>query len=435
MVTIVRKEYGGGARNTTLSFAITSSATAAVVADGSTLPTGASYPFVLEIDRGTDNAEKVLCTARSGNNITISTRNYDGTTGPVGGHAAGATVYHVLDATSLTHLWEHITDTTRDDHTQYLTTARHDLASRHTVGTVISAGITPTSIGTANAEGSANAVARGDHVHKIATGAINASAMFTAGIVDSTALGALAVTAGKINTGGINLSAQFAAGVVDATALGTDAVTTAKILASNVTTAKIADANITQAKLDATVTKEIVQIVTTVAAYSGTPSKGALAYETDNNALKQYQTATTLWTAPWNLSWGSLAAPVLVTVGQGSITTIADLTSLAITVTVPANRLIRVTSLVLTAQATAGATNYVHIYEGATQLARAGATVSSAGGVVSLAPSIVISAPSAGSHTYKLRGEGAGGTFSTAASATTPCYIAVEDLGPTAAPA
>lgn len=227
MVTLVRKEYQGGALQTTLNGGIDNAVTSCTLISGSTFPNGASYPFVLEFDRGTSSAEKVLCTTRSGNNVTGMTRGYDGTTAVL--HNSGASVSHVLDATTLTHLWEHISDTSRDDHTQYLNTTRHDVTARHTIGTVIPAGTTPLATSTSAAVGSANTVARGDHVHTIGVGSINASNQFAAGVVDSTALASAAVTAGKIAAGGISASNQFAAGVVDSTALAAAAVTAGKI--------------------------------------------------------------------------------------------------------------------------------------------------------------------------------------------------------------
>jgi hypothetical protein len=76
----------------------------------------------------------------------------------------------------------------------------------------------PSSIGTTLSAGAATSLTRSDHVHNIGTGAINASTM-------------------------------FAAGVVNAAAIGTDAVTTGKILNANVTTDKIADNAVTAAKI------------------------------------------------------------------------------------------------------------------------------------------------------------------------------------------
>lgn len=56
---------------------------------------------------------------------------------------------------------------------------------------------TPASVGTANAEGAGTGFARDTHVHDIANGAIDAAALFGAGVVDTAALGAGAVTAAK----------------------------------------------------------------------------------------------------------------------------------------------------------------------------------------------------------------------------------------------
>lgn len=57
---------------------------------------------------------------------------------------------------------------------------------------------TPASVGTANAEGAGTGFARDTHVHDIANGAIDGSALFAAGVVDNAALGAGAVTPPKV---------------------------------------------------------------------------------------------------------------------------------------------------------------------------------------------------------------------------------------------
>ena len=99
-----RKEYAGGAPATTLSTGINNSTTAIPLTSGTGYPTGASYPFVICIDRGLSTEEKVLCDSRSGNNVTAnaSGRGYDGTAAAT--HATGATVEHVVDALTLTDL-------------------------------------------------------------------------------------------------------------------------------------------------------------------------------------------------------------------------------------------------------------------------------------------------------------------------------------------
>lgn len=91
-----RREFLGSVEETELSSSISNSSTTLSVLDGSTYPTGASNPFVLVLDRGTASEEKVLCSSRTGNSISVSQRGYDGTV--ASSHASGSSVDHVLDA-------------------------------------------------------------------------------------------------------------------------------------------------------------------------------------------------------------------------------------------------------------------------------------------------------------------------------------------------
>lgn len=207
MSTIVTKEYQGGALQDALFSNITSSSPAIVGTDASTYPTGSSYPYVIELDRGTDNAEKILCSSRSGNTHTVQTRGYDGTSAV--SHDAPATIHHVLDALSLTHLWLHVTDVTRDDHTQYI----HAVNDLGTVSDI-------TATGTSKLAGTTGRYADAGHRHTIGVASISSDTM-------------------------------FAAAVVNNPAIANDAITTDKIAAGQVTTVNIADASVTPAKLGA----------------------------------------------------------------------------------------------------------------------------------------------------------------------------------------
>lgn len=118
-----------------------------------------------------------------------------------------------------------------------------------------------------------------------------------------------------------------------------------------------------------------------------------------------------------------------VTANQGSITTITDLTSLTATVTVAAGRRVRITGAVRydgTVPLTAG----LAIYESTTLLQYAAAWVGESGKPVSVVVRAILQ-PSAGSHTYKLRGErtSASGTATMTAAAGNPGFIHVEDVG------
>lgn len=123
---MARKSFAGGAQDTTLSSDITAAATTIAVTDGSSYPDGSVGPFAIRLDAGTPNEEKVLVATRTGNTLNGCTRGFDGSTAV--SHNAPAPVEHILDADTLDDLSDHVYDTTRDDHTQYLTAARGNAA-------------------------------------------------------------------------------------------------------------------------------------------------------------------------------------------------------------------------------------------------------------------------------------------------------------------
>lgn len=91
----IRKEWAGGTIRTTLNGSINAAATAITLTDGSSFPSGVK-PFVLVIDRGTATEEKIIVTSRTGNNLTVLQRGYDGSSAQ--SHSSGAYVEHILDA-------------------------------------------------------------------------------------------------------------------------------------------------------------------------------------------------------------------------------------------------------------------------------------------------------------------------------------------------
>lgn len=91
----IRKQFTGGAVQTTLAAALTSSGTSVVLASGATYPaTGA--PFVIVIGRGTATEEKLLISARSVNTLTVLERGYDGSVAVA--HEVGESVLHTVDS-------------------------------------------------------------------------------------------------------------------------------------------------------------------------------------------------------------------------------------------------------------------------------------------------------------------------------------------------
>lgn len=124
----------------------------------------------------------------------------------------------------------------------------------------------------------------------------------------------------------------------------------------------------------------------------------------------------------------------IITTGQSSITSITDLTNLSVTVTVGANRLIRVTGVGSMVRSVADGITLGYIREGSTTLGRWGVFDATSANTNSPTQSgSVLLTPSQGSHTYKLSLEQLTGTGSSGiqAGATFPAYILVEDLGDT----
>ncbi len=76
---------------------------------------------------------------------------------------------HVLGAIDLDEPNEHINDTTEDHHTQYMKAdgTRHDLASRHLIGTTWAAPAAPAALSATASAGVATDPARSDHVHPV----------------------------------------------------------------------------------------------------------------------------------------------------------------------------------------------------------------------------------------------------------------------------
>ncbi len=126
-------------------------------------------------------------------------------------------------------------------------------------------------------------------------------------------------------------------------------------------------------------------------------------------------------------------APQVVTLGyasatsnQTSITSEVDLTSLSVTVTVPAGgRRIRITGYATVSNNGSAGRTTMYIKESTTKLQDASVQNAVASSAATINCQTIVT-PSAGSHTYKLSMEANAGTSNTSASATNPAYIHVE---------
>ena len=102
----MRRQYVGGAQSARLTVALGGATTNLTITcnDLTNWPTGASgRPFYVVIDRGNVSEEKILCTSRSGNVITVyddgilNGRGADGTQAT--SHASNSVIEHVFTAT------------------------------------------------------------------------------------------------------------------------------------------------------------------------------------------------------------------------------------------------------------------------------------------------------------------------------------------------
>ena len=241
------RKYSSRSQQTTLTAALTSTATSATVVSGTGLLGGltisAGEIFTVVIDPDTVLEEIVDVSAVSTNTLTI-TRGVDGSTGQA--HSAGAVVRHMAIGRDYREANTHIENTT----------TAHGLTIANVLETTDTDMITTTMLQSSSVTTAKIADSN------VTTAKIADSAVTSAKIADLTiATGDIAdsaITSGKIATGAVGTTkiddlsittAKIVDSAVTAVKIASDAVTTAKILDSNVTTAKIADSAITSAKI------------------------------------------------------------------------------------------------------------------------------------------------------------------------------------------
>ncbi len=149
-----------------------------------------------------------------------------------------------------------------------------------------------------------------------------------------------------------------------------------------------------------------------------------------------YQNAAGRWQyGEWGKPWGIVGYKE-VTANQGSITTLVDLTSLTITFTAAANRRYRIKGKIeLSSTVGDGAFQLFITDSTPTTYTRATGPIASTAGFTVFAETVESFA--AGTITIKLRLERTSGTgtYTMGASATSPAFILIEDIGPNGAPA
>lgn len=104
-----RRQYAGGAAQTTLTGSVASSGAVTITISASTgWPDGSVGPFAVVVDPGTASEEKILVTSRSGTNLTVGSpgRGYDGTSATA--HSSGAVIYPTVTAVDLDEANAHV---------------------------------------------------------------------------------------------------------------------------------------------------------------------------------------------------------------------------------------------------------------------------------------------------------------------------------------
>lgn len=165
MPNFERLSHVGAAVPTALQTGIGTTDTTCTVVLDTGWPTASASPFYVVVDQGNPQEEKMLITQNNAGTLTIGTRGADNTVALT--HQAGAPIEVCWSADEADEANQHYADTTIDNHTQYLNTARHDITTRHTFGAALgtpaaASGLTPSS---AAATGTGALAAREDHVH------------------------------------------------------------------------------------------------------------------------------------------------------------------------------------------------------------------------------------------------------------------------------
>lgn len=158
-----RRSYSGIAVTTTPSANFTSGATSFNITDATGYPDGSTGPFFVEVD-----SEVIKVTGRTGSTLNVQTvpvtgRGWDNTSAV--SHTTSSVVNHVYTKTDADEANEHYSSIALDHHTQYLTTARHDLSARHPASVLPLGSPGASAPGDTASAGVASSVARSDHRH------------------------------------------------------------------------------------------------------------------------------------------------------------------------------------------------------------------------------------------------------------------------------
>lgn len=158
-----RRSYSGNAVTTSPTSNFNSSASTFVIADATGYPDGTNGPFFIQIDQ-----ETIKIVGRTGTTLNVQTtpttgRGWDNTN--AASHTTSSTVNLVYTSTDADDANKHYADASVDNHTQYLTTARHDSTTRHPASVLPLGSPGNSAPGDTASAGTASSIARSDHRH------------------------------------------------------------------------------------------------------------------------------------------------------------------------------------------------------------------------------------------------------------------------------
>ena len=417
-MVLARREFVGGAAQTTLNGDITAGSLSITATSGTGYPTGGVGKFVIVIDPGTASEEKILCDSRTSNTFAVnaSGRGYDNTV-PIA-HTGAAIIQHVFAAIDANDDNDHIYTTTRDDHTQY---SKTDGTRAFTGGvTINTGGLTVTAGGETITAGGLTVAAGGAAITGTSsvTGALStlgASGTLNTSQGVTVAAGGLTVTAG-----GLTVAAGTSA---------VQALTATTISGTTVTgTGEIKGTDFNSTGLTGAVTPtRYVGGVNGAAPSTGTFLTGDFAVD-----ITGYLWICTVGGSPG--TWKSTRPPApgdasVATSETTTSVTYVDLTTVGPAVTVTTGTSAWVSVYCLMSNANALNSCFIgYAISGATTLAASDATASGAtsdvaAGANAFTTRVRVTGLTAGSNTFtaKYRVTGGTGTFSAR-------YIAVEPL-------
>lgn len=191
----VRRQHSGNAVPTTLSAPIVNGTdTSFTITSATGWPDGSVGNFVVTINAGLSDVEKILCSTRSGTTVNVVTRGFDSTT--AAGHASGAAVIHSISAVEI------------------------DEANQHTNATAAVHGVAGAVVGTTDAQTLTNKTLTAPTVNTPTVTAMTADATSTVGGVSGTQLAALP----KGRAAGATLNAARSVGTLESAITGLDSV-------------------------------------------------------------------------------------------------------------------------------------------------------------------------------------------------------------------